>query len=107
MSKKEHDSLNSIVSPYFHNFKLKFARLLAITIVDADVNANSNDLVSISPPTLGSEQQQKLLPYNDNYLYVPALTDSEKRELKDLIARITDDVINGNNKAEAKEVYNS
>ena len=79
---------------------------MAITILDADVNANSNDLVSISPPTLGSEQQ-KLLPYNDDYLYVPALTDSEKRELKDLIARITDDVINGNNKAEAKEVYNS
>ena len=104
MSKKEQDSLHSIVSPYFHNFKLKFARLLSITILDADINAN--DLVSISPPTLGSEQP-KLLPYNDDYLYVPALTDSEKRELKDLIARLTDDVINGNNKAEAKEVYNS
>ena len=55
--------------------------------------------------TLSVRIQQHKRP--DDYLYVPALTDSEKRELKDLIARITDDVINGNNKAEAKEVYNS
>ena len=55
--------------------------------------------------TLSVRIQQHKRP--DDYLYVPALTDSEKRELKEFLDRITDDVIHGNNETEAEEVYNS
>lgn len=51
---KEWDIYFSIIGPYFHNTILKSVRTLVTAILNAnaDVNANSNDFVSVPPSTL-------------------------------------------------------
>ena len=54
LSPDEHNNLDVIVNSYSHNFRIKFVRLVAIEILNADVNAkNSGEFVSVPPSTLG------------------------------------------------------
>ena len=55
LSPDEHNNLDVIVNSYSHNFRIKFVRLVAIEILNADVNAkNSGEFVSVPPSTLAS-----------------------------------------------------
>ena len=46
LSPDEHNNLDVIVNSYSHNFRIKFVRLVAIEILNADVNAkNSSEFV--------------------------------------------------------------
>ena len=99
--------LFAIVDSYFRNYLL--SRLMVIAILNADVNPkNSNDskvrvdcCPSVQPSNLRSVPLDGL---QNNYWFIPEFSDADKAKFKAWVDRITEDVLNGKNDTEAKEV---